>query len=133
MISFCSFVLLLSGSESRESQDAAPQRCRPAVTALPQYFLFSVLLHRRDGNAASPLKQASHFLLSRPTEQDFHSLLEKDSTMYRVSAVLELPYFQGFSKGKIIIAHQQFIHFLKLIFSKQTKRTEKGGEHNTKS
>lgn len=40
-----------------------------------------------------------------PTEQDFHSLLEKDSAVHRASSVLDLPYFQGFGKDKVITAH----------------------------
>lgn len=76
-----------------------------AVTALLQCFLFSVLLYRKNVNAASPLKQASHFLLEIPTEQDFHSLLEKDTAVYHASSALDLPYFQGFGKDEVIIAH----------------------------
>lgn len=82
MISFRSFVLLLWVREwGKVKTQLHGDNVSWWVTALLKWFLYSLLHNRKNVNAALPLKQAFHFLLEMPTEQDFHSFLEKDRSI----------------------------------------------------
>lgn len=85
--------------------------------------------------AVPPLKWPSLCLLSTPTEQDFHSLLEKDTAVYRASRHWLSLMLRVLVTMRSLLLTSNVPAAKEFIFSKQTKRTEGGGEckHNVGS
>lgn len=85
--------------------------------------------------AAPPLKRPSLCLLSAPREQASHSLLEEDTAVYRASQHWLSPMLRVLVTMRSLLLISNSPPVKKFIFSKQTERTEEGGEcrHNVGS
>lgn len=132
MSSFCSFVLLLLSVREwgKVKMQLCGEKCPRAGTALLPPSLFSVLLYRKNVNAASPLQAGISFpaLNANAPRFPFTSRKRHHSILcfffFSIGARL---LFSVLVKIRSLLLISNLSSFQKLVFSKRTKRTEEGG------